>query len=288
MKPIKDFEWRGVVWEEINPLDLRVMQYGKEIRLTSYRYPPANGERKGVVFFCHGYDSCQPHIATVAKYLAQAGYEVFAVDMRGHGDSEGQRGVFEENEKIYEDYWLLVFEACKKFRINQQRTPIYLFGRSFGGLIATNMANTTIGRSMFAGVVLLTPYYRLFTERLYDAYKFIVPLSMVKPMHKFPTEFAEMDEEYEEQYKEIFHDPREIGFFTAKTARIWVEEQKIARESIQQAPMPICFIVAEKENCVRNDYIEEFSRLVSNDQGEYHMIGEADHTDICFHKNYCS
>ena len=208
--------------------------------------------------------------------------------MRGHGDSEGERGVFEDNEKIYEDYWLLIFEACKKFRINQQRTPIYLFGRSFGGLIATNMANTTIGRKMFDGVVLLTPYYRLFTERLYDNYKFIVPLTMVKPMHKFPTEFAEMDEEYEEQYKEIFHDPREIGFFTAMTARIWVEEQKIARESIQQAPMPICFIVAEKENCVRNDYIEEFSRLATNDQGEYHMIGEADHTDICFHKHYCS
>ena len=70
MKPIKDFEWRGVVWAEINPLDLRVIQYGKEIRLTSYRSPPANNERKGVVFFCHGYDSCQPHIATIAKYLA--------------------------------------------------------------------------------------------------------------------------------------------------------------------------------------------------------------------------
>ena len=52
--------------------------------------------------------------------------------------------------------------------------------------------------------------------------------------------------------------------------------------------MPICFIVAGKENCVRNDYIEEFSRHVSNDQGEYHVIEEADHTDICFHEDYAS
>ena len=200
MKPIKDFEWRGLMWPEINPLDLRVTQYGNEIKLRSYRWPPLNNERKGVVFFCHGYDSCQPHLAVIGKHLAQAGYETFAVDMRGHGDSEGERGVFESTEKIYEDYWLLIFEACKKFRINQQRTPIYLFGRSFGGLVATNMANTTIGRRMFAGVVLLTPYYRLFTERLYDAYKWLIPLTMVKPMHKFPTEYEEMDKEYEEKY----------------------------------------------------------------------------------------
>lgn len=58
-------------------------------------------------------------------------------------------------------------------------------GRSFGGLIATNMANTTIGKAMFKGVVLLSPYYRLFTEKLYETYKYLVPLCWVKPRHLF-------------------------------------------------------------------------------------------------------
>jgi len=53
------------------------------------------------------------------------------------------------------------------------------------------MANTTIGKRMFAGVVLLTPYYRLFTERLYEAYKFVVPLSYVRPNHIIMSEFEE-------------------------------------------------------------------------------------------------
>ena len=64
----------------------------------------------------------------------------------------------------------MVFEACKKFKINQQRTPMFLLGRSFGGLIATNMANTLLGRSLIKGVILLTPYYRLCNEKLYDSY----------------------------------------------------------------------------------------------------------------------
>lgn len=188
MAPLEGFEWRGLNFPEVDMLDLRVQQNGNEIKLKSYRWP-ASGERKAVVFMMHGYGSCCPHMAVAAKYLAQAGYEVFGMDMRGMGDSEGVRGQLDNTEVIYSDYWLLIFEACKKFKVNQQRTPIFLFGRSFGGLIATNMANSTIGRAMFAGVCLLTPYYRLFTERLYESYKWLVPLCKVRPNHVFPCEY---------------------------------------------------------------------------------------------------
>lgn len=200
-------------------------------------------------------------MAVIAKYLAQVGYEVYGMDMRGMGDSGGVRGKLDTNKTIYDDYWMLIFEACRKFKINQQKTPIFLWGRSFGGLIATNMANTTIGKAMFAGVCLLTPYYRLFTERLYEAYKYLVPLCKVRPGHVFPCEYEDMPEDYIKKYKLIFEDPRNVLFFTATTAKIWVEEQDVARANIENAPQPVCFIAASKDGVVRNDYIEEFSRL---------------------------
>ena len=99
---------------------------------------------------------------------------------------------------------------------------MFLFGRSFGGTIATNVANTTIGKAMFSGVFLLTPYYRLFTERLYDAYKFILPLTYVKPNHIFKSEYAEMEADYYAQWNQIFEDPRNVDYFTAVTAAMWV------------------------------------------------------------------
>jgi len=189
----------------------------------TYRWPPAN-ERKGVVFMLHGYGSCAPHMAAIAKFLALNDYEVFAFDMLGHGDSEGERGIFYSSEQVYGDCWAFIFEACKKFKINQQRTPMFLFGRSFGGLLATNMANTVIGKSMISGVLLLTPYYRLYTERLYGAYTWLIPLTNLKPNHKFMCEFAEMDPAYLARYAHVFEDPRNVSFFTATTARLWVEE----------------------------------------------------------------
>ena len=132
---------------------------------------------------------------------------------------------------------------------------MFLFGRSFGGLIATNMANTLIGKSMFKGVVLLTPYYRLFTERLYEAYKYLVPMTYIKPNHVFRSEYSEMPQEYYQRYSEIFEDPRNVDFFTAITARLWCEEQELSRTSIAEAPQPICFIEATLDGVVRNDYI---------------------------------
>ena len=150
------------------------------------------------------------------------------------------------------------------------------------------MANTVIGKSMFAGVILLTPYYRLFTERLYEAYKYLVPLSAVRPNHVFPCEYEEMPEEYVNKYRPIFEDPRNLLFFTARTAKIWVEEQQAARNNIEECPQPMCFIAASKDGVVRNDYIEEYSRLSQSSDSEYHEITGADHTDVCFDEHYCS
>ena len=89
----------AVVWPEQDILDLPVISQGKQIKLMSYRWPAANnnGQRKGVVFILHGYGQNAPRLAIQAKSLAQAGYEVFGMDMRGFGNSGGGRAVVEAN-----------------------------------------------------------------------------------------------------------------------------------------------------------------------------------------------
>lgn len=84
----------------------------------TYRWPAAN-ERKGVIFMLHGYGACAPHSAVMGKFLAAGGYEVFALDMMGMGDSEGERGICFGTDQVYGDSWAFVFEACKKFKIDQ-------------------------------------------------------------------------------------------------------------------------------------------------------------------------
>lgn len=150
------------------------------------------------------------------------------------------------------------------------------------------MANTTIGKAMFSGVLLLTPYYRLFTERLYEAYKYLIPLTKVRPNHVFECEYESMPQDYIDKYRLIFEDPRNLLFFTATTAKLWVEEQAVAKQNIEASPLPFCFVAASKDGVVRNDYIRDYAQLSREPSSEYHEIVGADHTDVCFDERYGS
>ena len=66
----------------------------------------------------HGYGSYGEHMAHIAKFVASAGYDVYAMDMRGFGHSEGDKGIIEKAQHIYDDYWMFIFEVVRKYRIN--------------------------------------------------------------------------------------------------------------------------------------------------------------------------
>lgn len=86
-KILRDFDYNHKFTEE-DVLDLPVLQFGKVIRLKAYRYPPKN-YRKAVIFYIHGYGSYAQATGALAKYLADFDFEVFAIDQRGFGESEG-------------------------------------------------------------------------------------------------------------------------------------------------------------------------------------------------------
>jgi len=120
--------------------------------------------------------------------LTDANYEVFAIDWRGFGESEGKRGVIESAEQMYGDQWLLIFTAIKQYKINLQTTKLVFVGRSFGSLIATNMSNTVLGKSMFhTGMIAICPCYGLYSDAL-EKKKFAFQiLQYIKPYHQFCT-----------------------------------------------------------------------------------------------------
>jgi len=97
--------------------------------------------------------------------------------------------MIENKTDFYDDQWLFIFEAIKKFKINQQKTPMFLFGRSFGGLLATNMSTSPIASAMFSGACVLTPYYRCWTDKLYNNKNLINFLDAFYPRWVAPSEF---------------------------------------------------------------------------------------------------
>lgn len=103
---------------------------------------------------------------------------------------------------------------------------MFLFGRSFGGLLATNMATGPVASAMFSGIAVLTPYYHLWTEKLYENRALLRFLDTVHPNYVAPSEFKERDPEWKEKYHFLDEDETFVSFITARTGMMWIEEQE--------------------------------------------------------------
>jgi alpha-beta hydrolase superfamily lysophospholipase len=69
----------------------------------------------------------------VAPALTDSGFEVQTIDLRGHGESEGERGHVESFEDYLEDLDHLVASALEQAQ--RQSIPLFLYGHSMGALI---------------------------------------------------------------------------------------------------------------------------------------------------------
>jgi len=159
-----------VKWPEVDPLQLRVEQDGEQVTLMTYRYPVAEGLKcRGVIFYFHGLGGYCEHSAYLFKGFAENGYDCFALDQRGFGNSGGQRGLFESESVVFSDLYLFILKAIQKYKINQQVTPIYLYGKSLGGLLAFNFSIRFPG--LIRGVACIAPFFQQYKDFL-DKYAY--------------------------------------------------------------------------------------------------------------------
>lgn len=112
---------------------------------------PASGASRGVIVIVHGLKDHSARYAALATRLAGAGYAVYALDLRGHGRSAGPR--------VAPARWTDYVDDVDRFTTAvEQRAPgkpVYLFGHSMGGAIATRVAE--LHRPELAGLLLSGP-----------------------------------------------------------------------------------------------------------------------------------
>lgn len=88
---------------------------------------------RALVVISHGLGEHGGRYAHVAEYLNVAGFAVYALDHRGHGQSEGQRGHIESFRLYGEDLHVFIGEL----RERHPGLALHLLGHSMGGLIAS-------------------------------------------------------------------------------------------------------------------------------------------------------
>jgi long-chain acyl-CoA synthetase len=89
-----------------------------------------------IVVLIHGLGGHSGILSNVVEYLVPQGYEVYAMDLRGHGRSQGQRGHIDDWQEFRAD--LRAFLA--QIRSQRAHCPIVLWGHSMGGTIVLDYA----------------------------------------------------------------------------------------------------------------------------------------------------
>ncbi len=88
----------------------------------------------------HGLAEHGGRYASLAEPLASRGYSVAAIDLRGHGMSQGPRLYVDSFDRHLDD----VGRFVEHMRTEQSQGPLFLFGHSMGGLIVALLASQRI------------------------------------------------------------------------------------------------------------------------------------------------
>ncbi len=129
-------------------------------RLFSRRWTPETTAPVATIALVHGVHEHSGRYAYVAAALLARGIEVVAVDLRGHGQSDGERAMVDAFDDYLGDVDALVAHARK---VAGDR-PLFLMGHSMGGLVVARWI-TERGADGLAGVILSSPALALDTPR---------------------------------------------------------------------------------------------------------------------------
>lgn len=101
------------------------------IKISTRSWRP-EGAAKAVVLIVPGFNSHSGYYRWVAEQLTAEGLAVYAVDLRGRGESEGERFYVER----FEDYVSDVESLAKLARERDPGLKVFLLGHSAGGVVS--------------------------------------------------------------------------------------------------------------------------------------------------------
>ena len=183
---------------------------------------------KAWIGLLHGYADHGARYAHVMEAWAEQGIGCVALDMRGHGRANGARGYCTRFEEFLDD----AGELARLLRDRARGGACFLFGHSFGGLVAATSATESPGP--WRGLLLSAPYFGLSMQ--VPAAKLLAGkvASRVWPSLALPTGI---------KGTALTHDPaRATAYdadplvFKAATARWFVEATRAQARAIARAP----------------------------------------------------
>lgn len=225
---------------------------------------------KALVVLYHGFlaHGNYPTVRYAAEFLSKDGYAVVAVDLPGHGLSEGTRGYLESADTVIADGAAIV-EYARGLYNKDQTLKLMLVGSSMGGAIALSVAQK-LGAQVVAGVVLLAPMLKLNVNALeHGALQCLAFILPTVPL--IPSSATDDSKQYrdEAKRKECAEDTLTVSGskLRAASALACVDITMNIRQQFDQISIPFLLMIADEDVVVKNEGSEElFAKSPSVDK----------------------
>lgn len=204
----------------------------------------AKNKSNRFIIFVHGYRGKNPsEFSTLEKLFYENNYNILAIDIRGHQNSQGKfftMGKFEQKDMLY---WY-------QYIIDNFKDPqIVVFGHSMGGFIVLGSLKYELPKNVKC-VISDCSYFNLKKEIIYTA----------KYLAKVP--FARLIAYFLNIYCLIFyHFSLNIDL----------------KESLNKTNLPICLIHGDADRFVPYGNLRLISELIKNSYKEEHTFKNAPH-----------
>ncbi len=226
-----------------------------------------------LVGIVHGYGDHGGRFRDAMLWLAARGIASSAVDLRGHGRSEGRRGAV----RRWDDYLTdLDRFASALIGGNHLALPCFLLGHSHGGLVVAAAAERT--RLDVAGCILSAPYLNSLVQ--VPAYKrrLAALLEPILPDLGVPSGLKhEWMSDDSELLEESRHDPLLLRIATPRWFREHQEAQQAAMHDACRFTLPLLTLVASKDVVSDPVAIRAFHDATGSADRTLHVFPDARH-----------
>ncbi|MDY6845822.1 MAG: alpha/beta hydrolase [Chloroflexota bacterium] len=95
-----------------------------------------HNQARGIIHLLHDLGEHSAYFSHVAECFCENGYHFLALDLRGHGLSDGRRGHTPSYTHLMND--IAYFIRCSNEKLKLTQLPIILYGHGFGGNLVLN------------------------------------------------------------------------------------------------------------------------------------------------------
>ncbi|MFO8234181.1 MAG: alpha/beta hydrolase [Bacteroidales bacterium] len=181
---------------------------------------------KAIVVLVHGFSEHSGRYVHWAERFVRQEIEVYAMDYRGHGNTEGIRGHTPAYSYLLDD-----IESCIEEINNPDGKPVVIYGQSLGGNMVLNYALWR--KHSLAGVISTSPWLKLVTKPKTITVLFARILRLIAPRFindsKLDINMLSHDPQVVIDYEK---DPLTHSFITPQ---LFFGSEKAARRAIKNA-----------------------------------------------------